>query len=150
MFTKCQWFLSIAALHVAVAPAMLWGQAKSEDAKGGLAFEVYQDTAKEYRWRLVSRLENEQHVLATGGQGYKAKADCLVGVKSLQTGADKLTFETYEDRAKETRWRAKSSNGQVVAASGTSYKTKSECEKAISAIKKGVSKAPVEEVKPKS
>jgi len=35
-----------------------------------------------------------------------------------------------------------------MAASGSSYKTKAECDAAIESIKKGVAKATVEEVKP--
>src|SRR5262245_7733439 len=89
----------------------------SVNAKDQLKFEVYQDASDEYRWRLVSGEGSDRHVLATGGQGYKAKADCMHGVKSLQEGTDKLTFEPYEDQGKAYRWRAKASNGQVVAAS---------------------------------
>jgi uncharacterized protein YegP (UPF0339 family) len=69
-------------------------------------------------------------------------------VKVFQDGSDKLKFETYEDNAKQSRWRAKASNGQEMAASGSSYKTKAECDAAIEALKKGAAKATVEEVKP--
>jgi uncharacterized protein YegP (UPF0339 family) len=117
-------------------------------AKAPLKFEVYQDAAQAYRWRLVSGEGQDRQVLATGGQGYKAKADCMHGVKSIQDGIDKLKFESYEDNAKQNRWRAKASNGQVVGASGSSYKTKADCDGAIEAIKNGVGKATVEEVKP--
>jgi uncharacterized protein YegP (UPF0339 family) len=97
---------------------------------------------------LVSGEDKDRHVLATGGQGYKAKADCLHGVNVFQEGSDKLKFETYEDNAKQSRWRAKASNGQEMAASGSSYKTKADCDAAIETIKKGAAKATVEEVKP--
>ena len=139
--------LSIAVAQMSTAQ---WAQAKSDKGKdkptAQLKFEVYQDAAKVYRWRLVSGEDKDRQVLATGGQGYKAKADCLHGVKSVQDGADKLTFETYEDKGMANRWRAKARNGQVVAASGSSYKTKAECEDAVESIKKGVAKASVEEV----
>jgi uncharacterized protein YegP (UPF0339 family) len=126
----------------------LQAQTKSKDSsKVGLKFEVYQDAAKEFRWRLVASDDKDSKVLATGGQGYKAKADCLHGVKIIQEGADKLTYETYQDKGGDYRWRAKSSNGQVVGASGSGYKTKSECEKAADVVKKGAAKATEEEVK---
>ena len=149
MFIRCNILLLCGILCGAVAqmPTTLWAQANSAKGKQQLKFEVYQDTAKEYRWRLVSGEDKERQVLATGGQGYKAKADCLHGVKSIQDGIDKLTFETYEDQGKQNRWRAKASNGQIVAASGSSYKTKPECDAAVEAIKKGVTKATVEEIK---
>ncbi len=117
-------------------------------AKDQLKFEVYQDSAQQYRWRLVEGEGQDRQVLATGGQGYKAKADCMHGVKSIQDGIEKLKFESYEDNAKQNRWRAKASNGQVVGASASGYKTKADCDGAIDTIKKGASKAPVEEVKP--
>jgi uncharacterized protein YegP (UPF0339 family) len=140
---------SILSISLAQMPTAVWAQAKSDSAKpkDQLKFEVYQDTAKEFRWRLVSGEGKERQVLATGGQGYKAKSDCLHGVKSIQEGTDKLKFETYEDNAKQNRWRAKASNGQVMAASGSSYKSKAESDGAIEAIKKGAAKAPVEEIK---
>ena len=151
MLTRRNFVCSFAILSFVCAqlPAMLWAQAKSDAAKSKdqLTFEVYQDTAKEFRWRLVSGEGKDREVLATGGQGYKVKADCLHGVKSIQEGTDKLKFEPYEDNAKQNRWRAKASNGQVVAASGSGYKTKAECDSAIESIKKGAAKATVEEVK---
>src|SRR4051812_1608091 len=50
-------------------------------AAAGLTFEVYHDAKKEYRWRLKSA--NGQ-VVATSGEGYKAKADCLRGIELVQ------------------------------------------------------------------
>jgi uncharacterized protein YegP (UPF0339 family) len=112
--------------------------------KKGLRFEVYKDSADEFRWRLKG---SDDKVLATGGQAYKAKASCLNGVKLMQKEANgKLTFEVYEDKGKAYRWRAKSPNGQVVAASGSSFEAKGDCEKAVAAIKKGAAKAKVVEV----
>jgi uncharacterized protein YegP (UPF0339 family) len=139
------------ALFQSEARAQLKADKGKAEAKDQLKFEIYQDSTKDYRWRLVKGEGNNREVLATGGQGYKAKADCKHGVEVLQTGADKLNFETYEDKGKESRWRAKSSNGQTVAASGSSYKSKAECDKAVETIKKSAAKAPVEEVtEPKS
>jgi hypothetical protein len=88
-------------------------------------------------------------VLATGGQGYKAKADCLHAVQVVQqagTPQAKTSFEQYQDAGKKFRWRLKASNGQVVASSSESYKTAADCEKAIQLIKTAAGKAPVEEV----
>jgi uncharacterized protein YegP (UPF0339 family) len=133
------------AVTLTQMPTVLHAQGKS---KGQLKFEVYQDTSKAYRWRLIAADDKDAMVLATSGQGYAAKADCLHGVKIIQDGAaDKLNFEEYQDKGNEYRWRAKSSNGQVVAASGSSYKSKSDCDQAIDMIKKGAAKATEEEVK---
>jgi uncharacterized protein YegP (UPF0339 family) len=85
-------------------------------------------------------------VLATGGQGYKSKADCLRGVKNIQDATAKLTFETYNDKEKKSRWRAKTSNGETVAASGSSSKTKAESEKEIATIKRLAAKTPIDDL----
>jgi uncharacterized protein YegP (UPF0339 family) len=112
--------------------------------EGKLKFEIYQDAAKEFRWRLKAP---NGLILATAGQGYKAKADCRKGVERIMAdaGTDKLTFEVYEDKAKEFRWRLKAPNGQVIASSSEGYKAKADCEKAIDSIKKGAAKAEVED-----
>lgn len=133
--------LAVLALGL-LAPSQ---QAVRGQDKGGLKFEIYQDTAKEYRWRLK---DGDGKVLATAGQGYEAKASAKNGVKLMQAEADgKLKFEVYEDKGKQFRWHAKSPNGQIVASSGSGYKEKGDAEKAIDTIKKGAAKAPVEEVK---
>src|SRR4051794_35034505 len=102
---------------IAVAVLLALSLAAQVLAQGidGLKFEVYQDAAKEYRWRLKGPDGKE---LATAGQGFQTKASCKRSVELIQAEADgKLKFETYEDRGKEIRWRAKSANGQVVASS---------------------------------
>jgi len=111
--------------------------------EGKLKFEVYQDASKEFRWRLKAA---NGAILATSGQGYKAKTDCKNGVDRIkQDAADKLKFEVYEDAKKEYRWRLKASNGQVIGASSEGYKAKGDCEKAIDLIKAGAAKAEVED-----
>jgi uncharacterized protein YegP (UPF0339 family) len=132
----CLAMVGMAALKLALAPAAL----QAQDSR--LKFEVYQDASKEYRWRLKA---GNGEVLATPGQGYKAKSDCIKGVERIKTESDKLNFEVYEDSSKEFRWRAKAANGQVVATSSQGYKAKADCEKAIELIKKGAGKAEVEE-----
>jgi uncharacterized protein YegP (UPF0339 family) len=68
-----------------VAPAAL---ATTEAA--GLTFEIYEDAKKEFRWRL--KASNGQ-VIATSGQGYKAKADCRHGIELIQKEASKAKVE---------------------------------------------------------
>jgi uncharacterized protein YegP (UPF0339 family) len=146
-----KWFGDIRvplAMLVALIAILGLGLGKIQGQEEGrkLKFEIYQDQAKEYRWRLKA---GNGEILATAGQGYKAKADCQKGVDRIKDEADtdKLKFETYEDKAKEFRWRCKASNGQIVASSSEGYKAKRDCEHAIDLIKKGASKATVEELK---
>ena len=110
-----------------------------------LTFEVYKDKVEEYRWRL--KATNKQ-IIATSGQGYKDKRDCKKAIDRIKDdAATKLKFETYTDAASDTRWRLKSTNGQIIASSGQGYKDKRDCEHAIDVIKKGAEKAKVEDEK---
>ena len=132
------------AAVVGLSSQSVAAQAKKDDSK--LKFELYKDKAGEFRWRLKAA---NGAVLATGGQGYKAKADAKNGIESVQKAGtdDKLKFELYEDQKKEHRWRLKASNGQVIASASEGYKAKADAEKAIETIKEGVAKAEVEEIK---
>ncbi len=129
---------------VGLAANDLMAQDNAKDAAGAMKFEIYEDNAKEFRWRLKAA---NGKVMATPGQGYKAKADCKKAIERIKSdvGSDKLKFEVYEDNKKEHRWRLKAANGQVIAASSESYKAKPDCEKAIEEIKKTAGKAEVEE-----
>lgn len=67
-------------------------ESKAQDKKDGMAmtFEVFKDAKGEFRWRLKA---TNSKVIADSGEGYKAKADCLAGIKLLQDGAAKATIE---------------------------------------------------------
>ena len=56
----------------------------SEEKKARASFEVYKDKSGQYRWRLRSM--NKQ-ILATSGEGYKEKRDCLAAVESVKRAA---------------------------------------------------------------
>ena len=113
---------------------------------GKLKFEVFKDKAGEFRWRL--KAANGQ-TLATGGQGYKEKADAKRGVELVQKAAtdDKMKFEFLEDAKKEHRWHLKAGNGQIVATSSEGYKAKADAEKAMENVKAHAAKAEVVDVK---
>ena len=139
MLLRSSWIALAGLTALALSPLTAALNAQEKDR---LKFEVYQDSAKEFRWRLKA---GNGETLATAGQGYKAKADCVKGVERLKSEADKLMFEVYEDNAKDSRWRAKVANGQVVATSSQGYKSKADCQKAVDLIKKGAAKAEVED-----
>jgi uncharacterized protein YegP (UPF0339 family) len=48
-------------------------------------FQVYKDTAGEWRWRLVAG--NEQ-IIADSGEGYQHKQDCLHGIELVKDSKD--------------------------------------------------------------
>jgi uncharacterized protein YegP (UPF0339 family) len=47
-------------------------------------FEVYQGTDDQYRWRLRS---GNGQIIATGGEGYTAKAGALNGIEAVKRDA---------------------------------------------------------------
>lgn len=45
-----------------------------------MKFNIYKDKRGEFRWRLVTA--NGQ-IIAASGEGYKRKADCLSGIRTV-------------------------------------------------------------------
>lgn len=60
----------------------------SEPSQG--RFEVYRDTAGEWRWRLVHRNGN---IIADGGEGYASKRNAIKGLRSVQRNAPGARIE---------------------------------------------------------
>lgn len=50
-----------------------------------MKFEVYTDKSGQYRWRL--KAANGQ-IIATSGEGYVRKADCLHGIELVKGSGD--------------------------------------------------------------
>jgi uncharacterized protein YegP (UPF0339 family) len=145
-----KWFVRASVLltllvAAAATPGLGLGQLQAQEGGRKLKFEVYQDAANHYRWRLKA---GNGEILATAGQGYRSKADCQKSVERIQTEAStaKLKFETYEDAANEYRWRCKSANGQIVASSSQGYKNKADCQHAIDLIRRGAATAVASEL----
>jgi uncharacterized protein YegP (UPF0339 family) len=109
------------------SPRVAWAEAK-------LAFTIYADKAGEFRWRLAA---GNGAILATSGQGYKAKADARAGVERIRNDLQKLTFEIYEDGKGESRWRLKAKNGQVVGVSSEGYRSKADADAATARVQAG-------------
>jgi len=59
--------------------------------------------------------------------------------------ASRATFELYEDRASEWRWRLVHDNGNVIADPGQGYASKQKAKQGLGSVKKNVMGAPVEE-----
>jgi uncharacterized protein YegP (UPF0339 family) len=54
---------------------------------------------------------------------------------AAQTRTRSLTFEIYQDKSNQHRWRLNASNGQIIATSGQGYKDKRDAKNAIERIK---------------
>ncbi len=99
------------------------------------AFEVYQDTAGEWRWRLI--VENG-NIIADSGEGYSGRTRCREGAESVarNVGVDgDASFEIYEDRGGDYRWRLRHDNGEIIADSGEGYSAESAAEDAVERIR---------------
>lgn len=53
-------------------------------------FELYTDPKGEFRWRLVA---SNGQTIATGGEGYKAKASAMAGIESVKKNAPTAPVE---------------------------------------------------------
>src|SRR5262245_14184035 len=118
---------AVAAILVCFGlPGLVQAQDKPKPAATAATFEIYADKGGEFRWRLKG---GDGATLATSGEGYKEHGDCKKMVERIQSEikGDKLSFEVYEDKAKEHRWRLKAKNGDIVASAPSGFKTKAEC-----------------------
>jgi len=107
-------------------------------------FEVYEDAAGEWRWRLVHRNGN---IIGDSGEGYASRSGAMDAVERFKNrtpdapvnpddGPDPVAFELYEDAAGEWRWRFVHRNGNRMGDSGEGYTRRGEAEDAIERIKR--------------
>ncbi len=100
------------------------------------AFEVFEDAAGEYRWRLVHQNGN---IMGDSGEGYATRPNARRAVEAVVETAGKAEvgaesgarFEVYEDKAGEHRWRLVSGNDEIVADGGEGYSSRSEGNNAV-------------------
>ncbi|WP_115865282.1 YegP family protein [Halorussus litoreus] len=104
------------------------------------AFEVYEDAAGEYRWRLVHR---NGRILADSGEGYASRSNARRAVESVTATAESAEvdadsgarFEVYEDAGGDYRWRLVSSNDEIVADCGQGYSDRSGATEAVERVR---------------
>ena len=93
-------------------------------------FECYKDKAGEYRFRL--KAGNGETILSS--EGYKAKASCMNGIKSVQKNCtDPNCFEMKETSSGKFRFNLKSTNGQVIGTS-QNYSSASGCDNGMASV----------------
>jgi len=125
-------------------------------------FELYEDGAAEWRWRL--RHDNG-NIIADGGEGYTEKRNAEGGIESVTKNApgapvvdeskdedapadegSKATFELFADKADKWRWRLRHDNGEIIADGGQGYSSKQKAKQGLRSVKRNVPGAAVEEV----
>jgi len=112
------------------------------------AFELYEDQAGEWRWRLTSG----EDIIADSGEGYSSKSGARAAIERVQADAPEASvldvgtphFEVYEDQAGEWRWRMVAGNGRVVADSGEGYSSKSGARRAVRNVQSDAGDATIE------
>ncbi|MFP4530449.1 MAG: HVO_2922 family protein [Halodesulfurarchaeum sp.] len=57
-------------------------------------FEVYEDSAGQWRWRLVAPNGN---IVADSGEGYSSKQGAKRGIESVREGAPDADLEVLEE-----------------------------------------------------
>jgi len=121
-------------------------QAETADAESNATFEVYEDNAGEYRWRLV---HDNGNVIADPGEGYSRRSGVTEAVERIQQVAgeadtleyEPAAFELYADAADEWRWRLRHRNGRILADSGEGYASRRNAKDGIESVRNHVGDA---------
>lgn len=105
-------------------------------------FEIYQDKAGEYRFRLKAK--NGQNILAS--QGYAQKSGCQNGIESVKKNSqDESMFELKQSGNDKWMFNLKASNGQIIGTSQM-YESESGARNGIQSVMTNAPDASVEEV----
>jgi len=113
------------------------------EASSRATFELYEDNAGEYRFRL--RHDNG-NVLADSGEGYAEQRGARRALDRLQEYAgvaqylrfDPAGLELYRDAGGEYRWRLVHRNGNVLADSGEGYSRRRDARRAVDRLRDGL------------
>jgi amphi-Trp domain-containing protein len=127
-------------------------------------FELFEDSAEEWRWRLVHRNGN---IIADSSEGYASKQKATQGLDSVVTnapgaavvdtskdeepddeGGSSATFELFADKQAKWRWRLVHDNGNIIADGGQGYSSKQKAKQGLRSVQKNALGAPVEETEP--
>jgi len=56
-------------------------------------FEVYEDSAGQWRWRLV---HDNGNIIADGGEGYASRQKCVQGIESVRSNAPEADVQDVD------------------------------------------------------
>lgn len=105
-------------------------------------FEIYQDKAGEYRFRL--KATNGQIILAS--EGYSAKAGCTNGVASVKTNATiEARYQKKQTVSGKYMFNLLAANHQVIGTS-EAYETATACNNGIASVMNNAPNASVVEL----
>ena len=137
------------------------GEVETEAVASKATFEVYEDNAEHYRWRLV---HDNGNIIADSGEGYASKQKAEQGLGSVKSnapgayvvdeskdngvveeGGSKATFELFKDSEDKARWRLRHDNGEIIADCGQGYASKQKAKQGLQSVKTNARGAPVED-----
>lgn len=90
-------------------------------------WEIYEDKKGEWRWR---RTASNGNIVGASSEGYKAKADCVTNAEKYGYNGKYNpagSWDFYEDKKGEWRWRHTAVNGNIIGAASEGYKGKADC-----------------------
>ncbi|RAW46069.1 hypothetical protein DQW50_06260 [Halorubrum sp. 48-1-W] len=124
---------------------------EDEEIASEATFELFEDDAGEWRWRLI---HDNGNVIGDSGEGYASKSNAkraLSRVREHVAAADYLrvdpsAFEVYADRAGKWRWRLIHENGNVLADSGQGYSSRSKARQGLESVRSNVGEASLEDL----
>lgn len=108
-----------------------------------MKFQIDFNSARQYIWRLLA---SNGRILATAGESYVHKHDCVHGINLVKGTTSVTQYETYQDSANHWRWRLVATNGQIIAVSSESYWNRSDCEHAVRLVVSTNAATPVEDL----
>ena len=120
-----------------------------DEIASAATFELFEDAAEEWRWRL--RHDNG-NVVGDSGEGYASKSNAkraLATVRERVAAADYLrvdptAFELFRDAAGKWRWRLIHENGNVLADSGQGYSSRSKARQGLDSVRSNAAEAALE------
>ena len=138
------------------------GEVDTDATESKATFQLYEDAAEQYRWRL--RHDNG-NIIADGGEGYSSKQKARQGLESVKKNAagghvvdqsrdetvdseesgSKATFEIFRDAEEKWRWRLRHDNGNIIADCGSGYSSKQKAKQGLRSVKTNAAGAAVEE-----
>ncbi len=123
---------------------------EDEEIDATATFELFEDDAGEWRWRL--RHDNGE-IIGDSGEGYSSKSNlkrALGRVREHVAAADYLrvdptAFELFRDKAGKWRWRLIHENGNILADSGEGYSSRSKARQGAESVRSNVADAVVDD-----
>ena len=145
----------------AAAPETEAAETEAAETKSSRAFEIYEDKAGQWRWRLRAR---NGELVAMSEQGFTTKAGVVRAldvvrrntaeaegheeIAPAEDGGETKTakgFEIYEDKSGHWRWRLRAGNGELLAIPEQGFTTKAGVVRALDVVRRNVAEADAHE-----